>query len=247
MGLSNIIFYSSIAGLATVIGTLLVFYRQNLAKKHSLHLISFAAGVMLASAFIYIIPASLKLSGNALSFVLIGILIFYLIQHIIMFHPCHDEQCRIHRLGILSFVGLTFHSFLDGVIIAAGFEVNPSLGIVATLTVLLHRLPNGITVAAVLIYASMDRARVLFYSLIVAIVAPLGAIISYLFLRGISPNIVGSLLALAAGSFIYIAAADLIPETHRVQNKFHPVTLLSGALSLHYLDTFYLDFLNRQE
>lgn len=232
MELSNVIFYSSIAGLATIVGTLLVLCREKWARKNALYFISFAAGVMLASAFIYIIPGSLELYGNALPMVLIGILIFYLIQHIVMLHPCHDEECRIHRLGILSFTGLAFHSFLDGVIIATGFEVSPSLGIITTLAVLLHRLPNGITVAAVLIYADMGRTKVFSYSLIVALAAPLGAIISYLFLREISPNLVGALLALAAGSFIYIAAADLIPETHRAQNKLHPIILLAGALLL---------------
>ncbi len=238
MELSNVIFYSSVAGLATIVGALLVFYREKWARKNALYLVSFAAGVMLASAFIYIMPESLELYGNAPLFVLIGILIFYLIEHIIMLHPCHDEQCRIHRLGMLSFAGLTFHSFLDGVIVAAGFEVSPSLGIITTLAVLLHRLPNGITVAAVLVYASMNRTRVFLYSLIVALVAPLGAIISYFFLRGISPRIVGALLALAAGSFIYIAAADLIPETHRVQNKFHPIILLAGILLLTLIGYF---------
>jgi len=232
MELRNIIFYSVIAGLATIMGTLLVFCREKWSRKHSLSLISFAAGVMLASAFIYIIPESLKLYDNALFFVLIGILIFYLLQHIIMLHPCHDEECRIHRLGMFSFAGLAFHSFLDGIVIMVGFEAGPSLGIITTLAVLLHRLPNGITVAAILIYASMKRTRVFFYSLIVALAAPLGAIISYIFLRGISPHLIGALLALAAGSFIYIAAADLIPETHRVQNKLHPIILLSGVLVL---------------
>lgn len=232
MELSNVIFYSSIAGLATVVGTLLVFCREKWARKHSLYLISFAAGVMLASAFIYIIPESMERYKNALPLVLIGILIFYLIQHIIMLHPCHDEQCRIHRLGILSFTGLTFHSLLDGVAIMVGFEAGPTLGIITALAVLLHELPEGITVTGILLYGTMERTRVFFYSLIVALATPLGAIVSYLFLRGISPNLVGALLALAAGSFIYIAAADLIPETHKVQNKFHPPILLAGALAL---------------
>ena len=232
MKLSNIIFYSSLAGLATIMGTLMVFYREKWARKHSLYLISFAAGVMLASAFIYIIPESLALYGNALTFVLIGILIFYIIQHIIMLHPCHDEECRTHRLGMISFTGLAFHSLLDGVVIMVGFEADPALGVITSLAVLLHRLPNGITITAVLTYAAIERSKVLLYSLIVALAAPLGAIVSYFFLKKISPNLMGALLALAAGSFIYIAAADLMPETHKVQNKLHPVILLGGALIL---------------
>ncbi len=232
MEFSNVILYSSIAGLSTLVGTLLVLFREKWARKNALYLVSFAAGVMLAAAFIYIIPESLKLYGNTLPLVLIGILIFYLIQHIITLHPCHDEQCRIHRLGILSFAGLTFHSFLDGVIIVVGFEAGPALGIITTLAVLLHRIPIGITIAAVLIYAAMKKKKVFLYSLIVALVAPLGAIVSYLFLRGISPKLAGALVALAAGLFIYIATVDLMPETHKAQNKLHPVILLAGALLL---------------
>ncbi len=232
MELRNIIFYSGIAGLATIVGTLLVFCREKWARKHSLSLISFAAGVMLASAFIYIIPESLKLYDNALFFVLIGILIFYLLQHIIMLHPCHDEECRIHRLGMFSFAGLVFHSFLDGIAIMVGFEAGPSLGIITSLAVLLHKLPEGITITGILLYGSMEKTKAFLFSLTVALAAPLGAIISYIFLRGISPHLIGALLALAAGSFIYIAAADLIPETHKVRNKLHPIILLSGALTL---------------
>ena len=119
-----------------------------------------------------------------------------------------------------------------------GFEAGPTLGIITALAVLLHELPEGITVTGILLYGAMKRTKVFFYSLIVALATPLGAILSYLFLRGISPNIVGALLALAAGSFIYIAAADLIPETHKARNKFHPPILLAGALALALIGHF---------
>lgn len=232
MELGGALFYSCMAGLATIIGVLLIFYGEKWARKYSLSLIAFTAGVMLASAFLYLIPESLKLSSRAIPAVLVGMLIFYLLQHIVMLHPCHDEKCRVHRLGMLSLVGFILHSLLDGAIITLGFEVSSDLGIITALAVLLHRLPDGITIAAILLYSVMKRKKVLLYSLIVAGAAPLGALLAYCFLRGISPGTIGMLLALSAGSFIYIAASDLIPETHKEESKLHPLMLMAGVLLL---------------
>ena len=104
-----------------MIGVMLVFYKEKWARANSIYLISFAAGIMLATAFGHIIPESLKLNekGAAIA-ILAGILVFYLLQTFIMFHS-HEGVEKVHQIGILALIGLTFHSLLDGVAINCGW------------------------------------------------------------------------------------------------------------------------------
>lgn len=228
----SVVVYSLIAGVATLLGSGLLLYKEAWARKKSIYLVSFAAGVMLATAFLHLIPESLSLSKHGLLAVLFGVLTFYLLQQLVNFHPCYDEECRLHNLGILSITGLTFHSLLDGITIALGFGIDVSLGMMMTLAVVLHEFPEGITTTSILMYAKMPRNKIVLYSLIVAAATPVGAILFYPFLQDMPAGILGLLLAVAAGSFIYIALADLIPQTHKTQNRLNAIILLLGVLFL---------------
>jgi len=232
MNNGNLIVYSLIAGAATMLGTGMLFYKEAWARKNSIYLVSFSAGVMLAAAFLHLIPEAVSLSEEALLAALCGILAFYVLQQAINFHPCYDEQCRLHNMGILSLIGLTFHSLLDGVAIALGFGVGGSLGIMTTTAVVLHQLPEGITTTSILMYAKMPRVKIMLYSIMVGAATPLGAIFFYPYLKDMPGRILGIFLAVAAGSFIYIASADLIPQTHKAQNRLNALILLSGVLFL---------------
>ncbi|MEW6686445.1 MAG: ZIP family metal transporter [Candidatus Edwardsbacteria bacterium] len=232
MNFATVSLYGCLAGLATISGTLLVLSREELAKRYSVYLISFAAGAMFSTSFFHIIPESLALNKESPLLILSGILLFYLMENLIMIHPCPEPLCEIHRIGVVSVIGLTFHSLLDGIAIAAGFSASRSLGILTTLAVISHEIPEGLVTAGILLHSKMKRRLVLGYSLLVALATPFGAIISSFFLYWISKSFLGFLLALAAGSFIYIAVSDLIPETHRANNKINALILISGVLIL---------------
>ena len=229
MHLHDVILYSIIAGTATLFGTWMVLKNEALARRHSMALISFAAGVMLAISFSHLLPESVEMSTAAWPFAFGGFLAFYLLQQAVMFHACHEEECHTHHLGTLSFAGLTIHSFLDGLAIAVGFEASWSLGLLTTLAVLLHEVPEGITITGILLHANAPRPRVVRYSVIVAVATPLGAILSYFFLHDIGAQVLGALLAFTAGSFIYLAAADLLPETHKEHNWRNAVFFFLGV------------------
>lgn len=226
----NTIFYSSIAGIATVIGILIVLYFKKFTKKHSVYLVSFAAGVLITFALLHLIPDSIELYKNSLVIVLMGFLLFYLIEHFIMMHPFHEPSEREHSYGKTAILGLGFHSLIDGVVIAAGFEISTNLGLIATLAVIAHELPEGITSIAVLLHSGFNKNISIFYSFLVAIATPLGAILTLLFLKNINDSILGALIALAAGSFLYIGASDLIPETHENYSTINAVFLVIGVL-----------------
>ncbi len=257
--------YGTLAGAATIAGTLLILNRYNWAKHNSIHLMSFAAGVMLALAFIHLIPEAIHLADeneahmegteheeeapqeaehggeDSLTFIMIllGLAGFYLLESIINIHPRHDVEAeRPHkhsRLSVLSITGLTFHSTIDGVVIAVGFKAGAQIGLMTTVAVILHEMPEGIVTTGILLHDAMEKSRIFWFSLLVAVATPIGAVVSYFVIGEASGNVLRILLAFAAGSFIYIAAADLIPETHREEKWVNTLVLLAGMIVLYIL------------
>jgi zinc and cadmium transporter len=247
--------YGVLAGTATIAGTLLILNRYNWAKHNSIHLMSFAAGVMLALAFMHLIPEAIHLAqGNevhiegaeydgedSLTFIMIllGLASFHLLENIINIHPRHDVEAeRPHkhgRLSVLSITGLTFHSAIDGIVIAVGFKAGEQIGLMTTIAVILHEMPEGIVTTGILLHDAMEKRKVFWFSLLVAVATPIGAIVSYFVIGGVSGNVLRILLAFAAGSFIYIAAADLIPETHKEEKRINTLVLLAGMVVLYIL------------
>ncbi len=251
----SVLGYGALAGVATIIGTMVILYRYDWAKHNSIHLMSFAAGIMLAVAFLHLIPEAVHLGSESgvhvegmehngdgkfvFMMVLLSFVIFHAIESIISIHPRHDveatEPHKHSRLSILSITGLAFHSLIDGVIIAVGFKAGSRIGIMMTMAVILHEMPEGIVTTSILLHDAMARARIFWFSLLVAVATPVGAIVSYLLLGEASENLLRILLALAAGSFIYIAATDLIPETHREEKRFNTVVLIGGIAILYFI------------
>lgn len=247
----NVLGYSALAGVATIAGTLLILYKYDWAKHNSTHLMSFAAGIMLALAFLHLIPEAVHITYEVQEhlgkseqeaqlvfiMVLLGFVAFYTMESMVMLHPRHDveaEDAHKHsRLSILAIVGLTFHSLLDGVIIAVGFKAGSQIGAMTTVAVILHEMPEGIVTTSILLHDAMERIKVFWFSLMVAIATPVAAVVSYFVLGEASENILKSLLAIAAGSFIYIAAADLIPETHKEEKWLNTVVLIIGMAILY--------------
>ncbi len=239
MTISEIIIYSSLAGVAMFLGTLLVLYFEKWVEKNSIFLISFAAGVMLTIAFNNLIPEASELFEKPWLWVFAGFIGLYVVQEIFMFHPCHEEVCEAHHLGMFSFVGLGLHSFLDGVIIAVGFEAGTALGLLTTLAVILHKMPDGITITSILLHTKTPRRKTVLLSSIVALATPLGALIAFFFLRGVPQHVLGILVALTAGSFIYLAAADLLPETHKMRHRANALFFFIGVAIIILVDTFF--------
>jgi zinc and cadmium transporter len=235
----SIIFYSTIAGLSTILGIIMVMYKEEWVLKHSHYVNSFAAGLLLGIAFFHLFPESLELSEDALLFIFIGFLLFYLLETVLVIHSgaeIHfgEKNDPHHAKGIVIFSGLFFHSLLDGIIIGVGFEIDPKVGLLTSLGVILHELPEGVTSFSLLI-SSIKRKTAVKLSIAVALATPLGALISLTFISGLSEAIVGLLLAMAGGSFLYVGASDLIPETHEEKGFRNAGFLLLGVLFLYSL------------
>lgn len=233
----TVLFYGCLAGIATLLGIYLMRKKQEWAIKRSHYVNSFAAGLILAIAFFHLIPEAVELSEIAAPVIFVGFFLFYMMENFLVIHSGSElhyhpsDPCLSHTssvTGVMAFSGLILHSLIDGIIIGVGFELSTELGLLAAFAVISHEVPEGITSFALINETMPERASLL--SAFVAIATPIGALISLLFIQNISEDIIGILLGLAAGTFIYVAASDLIPHTHGNQNFRTLISFLVGAL-----------------
>jgi zinc and cadmium transporter len=192
------------------------------------HLVSFATGTLLAAAFLGLIPHALEGAGPEATHhvglaLLVGILLFFLLEKFVLWRHCHDDPCEMHSpthdardraSASLILAGDTFHNLLDGVLVAAAFMTNPQLGIVTALAVFAHEIPQEVGDLAILLHGGFSRARALTLNLISSLTSVVGGVIAY-FALGTALEFLPYALAFAAASFIYVAVADLIPGLHR--------------------------------
>ena len=240
-----VLFAGGVAGLATCGGMLMVLAREGWSRRHSASLVSFSAGVLLGVGFLHILPEAMELTHRAPLFVLLAFIVFYFLEHHLLIHAgheeqhhvdlavgdCHDGCClRPHPLGMVAFLGMALHSAIDGMIIGTGFEVSHDLGLLTALAVIAHEVPEGIAMLAILLHYGWKRRSAIMLTLFVAVATPLAALVTFALVRDLSPEFLGALLAIAGGSFIYIAASDLVPESHRSRGLPASIALCLGIL-----------------
>jgi len=232
----TVLFYGCLAGIATLLGIYLMRKKQEWAIKRSHYVNSFAAGLILAIAFFHLIPEAVELSEIAAPVIFLGFFLFYMMENFLVIHSGSElhyhpsDPCLSHTssvTGVMAFSGLVLHSLIDGIVIFVGFKTSPELGLLAAFAVISHEVPEGITSFALINETMPEKASLL--SAIVAIATPIGTLFSLLFIGGIDEETIGVLLALAAGTFIYVAASDLIPQTHGTQNMRTMAAFLVGA------------------
>lgn len=228
----NVLIFGSLAGLATFVGIFLVVKKEKWVRDNLIYLLSFSAGILLSFSLIHLLPEAVAENKAGYLWTLGSFFVFYLIEHLLSIHHCEEgKECENHEsFSLISWIGLLVHSVIDGVVIGAGFEVSQTLGILSTLAVLLHELPEGISSMSVMLYGGYSIKEAVRQSSWVALATPIGALGTYFLLRNIDTSFLGILLAIAAGSFLYVAASDLIPEIHKKSKWGNIVLTLVGVL-----------------
>ena len=234
----NVLLYSLIAGLSVLSGVLLTRRFKNWTKRNTIFLMSFAIGLLLANAFFHLLPEAIEKSSSWFYWVLFAIITFYFIEHFVIIHSCQEEGCEVHAFGVTSFLGITFHSLIDGIIIGISFGVGAGIGILTSLAVIFHKTAEGIFTYTLLSSDEKTRTKAILLSWIVALAMPVGAVLSFLLIPKTSDVILGNLLAIAAGSFIYIGASDLIPETHKKQSFWNIFLVILGIVFVFFISKF---------
>ncbi|HMU82201.1 MAG TPA: ZIP family metal transporter [Leptospiraceae bacterium] len=198
-------------------------------------LVSFATGALLATALLVMIPDTLRQAGTqkTMQWVLIGILFFFLLERLVIFRHCHEDECSTHRAaGAVILTGDAIHSFFDGVIIASAFQYSVELGIATSISILIHEIPQEISDFAVLIQSGYTRNRALLMNYLAALPSVAGGILTFYFLSELR-HLLPFFMSISAASLIYVAIADLVPGLHRYAGLrtglFHFLFLLAGV------------------
>lgn len=211
----------AIISLLSFVGVLSLVLRDKWLNRALILFVSFSAGSLMGGAFFHLLPESLAERGplKVFCFLLLGFCLFFILERILRWHHCHEENCASQKhLGWINLFGDGLHNFLDGLIVVSAFLVSPALGAAVTFSIIFHEIPHEFGNFGVLLYSGFRKGQALLYNFVAALLSFLGVFIGYFLLRS-RPNWDEFLLAIAAGGFIYIAAADLIPELHK-EKKF---------------------------
>jgi zinc and cadmium transporter len=185
-------------------------------KKITFILIAFSAGTLLGGGLLHLLPEALEMLNVMAVFLtaIVGFSLFFLVEKFLHWHHCHDEEEKCpHPFTYLILFGDGIHNLLDGLAIAAAFLIDIRLGIITTLVIISHELPQELGNFAILIHGGIKKKKALLYNFLAQLTSVLGGILGF-YLAEIF-NFKPYMLAFAAGGFIYIAASDLIPEIKR--------------------------------
>lgn len=197
----------------------LLMLKKDLLKRITLFLVALSAGSFMGGAFLHILPeATENLEAEKLfGIVLISFVSFFLLEKLLHWRHCHKGECSVHSFGYMNLVGDSVHNFIDGLIIASTFMVDPKLGLITTFAIALHEIPQEIGDFGVLIHAGFKRKKALIINYLVALMVVVGGITGYIISSKLE-SALPMLLPLAAGGFIYIASSDLMPEIRNETN-----------------------------
>lgn len=238
--LSYIIISILVVSLSSFIGAAALAFKPKQLHSIILTLVALAAGTMLGGAFLHLLPeAAEHMSSERLFITVLGsFLFFFILEKVLHWRHCHDVDCHTHTFGTMSLVGDAFHNFLDGTIIAAAYLADIRLGIVTTVAVLIHEIPQELGDFGVLLRAKYSVKQALLANFCVALTAVLGGIVGYFLINQVEAFSYW-LLPVSAGGFLYIAATDLLPELREeksVRNSVgHLLVFLLGVVVMYLL------------
>lgn len=255
-------------------------------------LISYAIGAMLGAVFLEILPEAFKVATSIESMtttVLLGILLFFVLEKLVIWRHCHGDHCEVHALhtekdcpehlesvtrykqvekqastfslkpahshshahnhahdggrsGMMVMVGDTFHNFVDGVLIAAAFMTDIKLGVVTSLAIIAHEIPQEVGDFLILLHSGYSKKQALAFNLISSLATMVGGLLAYFALQSVQ-SWVPIILGLAASSMLYVAVADLIPSLHKrtqLKETISQVILIALGIGSIALTKFYL-------
>lgn len=227
---------SSLAGLSTLLGTLIIFFNKKKNTNFLVGGISFAAGVMFFLSIFDLIPESINFlketykltptiltAATALSF---GVCLSIIIDKLF---PSTFDQKTLYKLGLITMIGIMIHNIPEGIATFITTNENIKLGLSITIAITMHNIPEGISIALPIYYYTKSKKKALIYTLICAVSEPFGALIAYLFLKPTSLTL-GIIYAIIAGIMIHISMYELFPNAKKY--KKYKITYLFYTLGL---------------
>lgn len=253
--MNSVVFYvlasTTLVSLVSLVGIATLALNRNFLNKSLFVLIALASGALLGDVFFHLLPETIEHNGfTALTSLLIltGFLSFFLLEKLFIWHHHHlletpeDHKKKDHshpcEIGFINLLGDGIHNFADGMLIAASFLVDPIVGVGTTVAVLLHEIPQEIGDFGVLIHSGFTVKKALFFNFLTALAAVAGALLVLSF-GAQAQSVSEFLIPFTIGSFLYIAAGDLIPELKKQGTIKHSlvqfVALLVGIAAMYGL------------
>jgi zinc and cadmium transporter len=226
-----------VVSLVSLIGITTLSLKERFLKRALFLLISLAAGALLGDAFIHLIPEAFEEADTlTVSFLILGgILAFFLLEKFLHWHHSHGEEefspehSRIHPVGQLVLVSDGIHNVIDGLTIGIAFMVSTEVGIATTVAIALHEIPQEIGDFGLLIHSGMSRAKALFLNFVSGLLAFVGLALAF-WLEETNEALIPLVAAFAAGNFIYIALADIVPELQKTTSPWRSALQLSAIV-----------------
>ena len=205
--------------LLSFVGVVTLFVSRQRLQPTIFLLVSLAVGALFGDAFIHLLPEAFERGRSALEVslsCLAGISGFFVLEKFLLWRHDHEAEHThpIHPVGYMNLIADGLHNFIDGVLIGTSYLVSVPIGLGTTIAVLLHEIPQEISDFGVLLHAGFTPAKALWLNFFTATVAIVGAVLPLLMGNRLQPFSTMA-LALAAGGFVYIAGADLVPELHK--------------------------------
>lgn len=243
-----IIIFTALGGVLSVLAASGFLLLSDSQRARMLpHGVSFAIGALLAVAFWGLIPHAFEevrpdqVQGLSAT-ILAGILGFFVLEKLLIWRHCHHNEYAGHAdhghnhqpAGTLILLGDAIHNFVDGILIAAAFLTDVKLGIVTSLAVAAHEIPQEVGDFAILLQSGYEKGKALFYNVLASLTTVIGGVLAYFSLEDLH-NSLPYFLAMAASSFIYIAVADLIPSLHEktdIRTSLDQIALIAAGVLL---------------
>ncbi len=216
--------------------------------------ISYAVGALLGAVFLEILPHAFEETNNIKQMsvtILAGILLFFFLEKMVLWRHCHIEECEAHdphkhshdhgRSGLLITVGDTFHNFVDGVLIATAFMVDIHLGIITSIAIIAHEIPQEVGDFLILLHSGYSKRNALLINLASSVATVIGGTLTYFTLQSMQ-HWTTPLLGLAAASMLYVSVADLIPGLHK-RPEIHATLQQSTLIAMGISSIWVADYL----
>ena len=249
----TILLATLVVSLFSLTGIIALSLKDETLHRILFFLIAFSAGTILGAALFDLLPEAVEHIEGSGVYVYIagGFVAFYFLERFIYWYHGHghydditehDEEHATKGFAYLNVIGDGIHNFIDGMIIAASFNVGFSVGLATTIAVIFHELPQELGDYGVLIYAGFDRARALFLNFVAALSVVAGGIFAIFFLETVEA-LSGVLISFSAGAFIYLSASELIPELQREKDFWKSLAqfalFLAGLAVIWYLGVIF--------
>jgi ZIP family zinc transporter/zinc and cadmium transporter len=232
-----------VAGLANVTGGLLAARSSGWDRVRQSYLVAIGAGFMLAAVLLRMVPESYRLAPPAAALsvgtlILVGYLLVHAAEHVLLAHfhfgeETHHEHWVEPVVGTTALLGLALHTLFDGISIGSGFLIDPQLGLLIAIAVFLHKIPEGFTVASIMVAAGRTRREAVLAAAFLGAVTVLGALTTTLW-----SGSVRFALPVSAGAAIYVAASDLIPAVNEAKGIKKPLGVFAGVLLFYATEQF---------